>query len=222
MPKKLYRPQKRFKREKLTFGDKVEIAAITIASIALITWSGWSVIDALRPEPSAVVYDIATDSIASYLADVEAEMPKSQIEDIEQASKESVEVPEDTKTVDTVEISEAEREAAKAKRRAEKDAAVKKAVKEAEAKKAKEAKPEVTAIPEEPVEETTTVDTASEVYVAKESLNIRMTPDLTAKSQGLYKAGEVINVIEPENKGWFKVDRDGTEGYVSAEFVEKK
>lgn len=53
---------------------------------------------------------------------------------------------------------------------------------------------------------------------------MRQTPDKSAKAVAMCKKGETLNVTEDENThaGWYKIDRDGVQGYVSTEFVDAK
>lgn len=227
MSKKLYQPnkqKKQFNKEKMTIIDKLEVAGIVIASVAVITWSGFSIVDAFLPDPEPAVHEVMVDSVDSYINNVNAEGSKK-----EQAEKEEEErkAKEEAEKAEREAKAEAEKKEKEEKKKAEKEAK-EKAKKEEIQKKRRENAIQARKKLEEKLkakEEAKVEAEKNTVYTAKASLNIREEANGTAKSFGQYKPGDIIEVIEGETEehpGWLKVKRGSTEGYVSASFVEKK
>lgn len=229
MSKKLYQPnkqKKQFNKEKMTIIDKLEVAGIVIASVAVITWSGFSIVDAFLPDPEPAVHEVMVDSVDSYINNVNAEGSKK-----EQAAKEEEErkAKEEAEKAEREAKAEADKKEKEEKKKAEKEAK-EKAKKEEIQKKRRENAIQARKKLEEKLnaEEEAKAKVEAEkntVYTAKASLNIREEANGTAKSFGQYKPGDIVEVIEGETEehpGWLKVKRESTEGYVSASFVEKK
>ena len=248
MGTKLYKPKRKKRKEKLYLIDKLEIGGIVIASAAIIIWSGWSVTEALKPAPVISTYEVDTNSIAEYLSDLD----NSQTENIEvSADAESESEPEkenkdtdkkdasESKSEEKSEAHENQQEAKEKEQPTEAPTAQKKSadeqVKQAkneETQKKDTQKKEQTS--EQPAEEQATEEpeeqqiaaSAPLTYIAKEPLNVRKNPDPTVNNIiASYKAGEAINVIEDDTTnhgGWYKINKDGVEGYIAKLFVEVK
>ena len=74
MSNRLYNPKKKpRKKEDLKFTDKLEIAGITIAVIALTGWSGYAAVNSFKPIQSAPRYELYMESIQDY---VDGEWPE--------------------------------------------------------------------------------------------------------------------------------------------------
>ena len=74
MSNKLYNPKKKLrKKENLKLTDKLEIAGITIAVIALTGWSGYAAVNSFKPIQSAPRYELYMESIQDY---VDGEWPE--------------------------------------------------------------------------------------------------------------------------------------------------
>ncbi len=197
MSKKLYHPEKRNghkNKEKTNILDKVEIAVITIATIALV---GWSIISIIPKKP-VPTYQIYTDGISQYMYNVDKDMTQKILKEKEDAKRKAEE--------------EAKKEIIEKKEQEE----LKKRLAEEKAKKEMKRN-------EKKLEEKQDTKKQYQ-YTATASLNIRMKPEETSKSLGQFQKGDIINVIEEnkEHDGWYKIRRDKIEGYISSKYVEKK
>lgn len=90
MSNKLYRPKRKKSKEKLSFVDKLEMGGIAIAAAALIGWSGWSVVDALTPEPPVPTYSLYMDGITAFLMTTQGVDPDDQEADLDIADENTV------------------------------------------------------------------------------------------------------------------------------------
>lgn len=90
MSNKLYRPKRKKSKEKLSFVDKLEMGGIAIAAAALIGWSGWSVVDALTPEPPIPTYSLYMDGITAFLMTTQGVDPDDQEADLDIADENTV------------------------------------------------------------------------------------------------------------------------------------
>lgn len=90
MSKKLYRPKRKKSKERLSFVDKLEMGGIAIAAAALIGWSGWSVVDALTPEPPVPTYSLYMDGITAFLMTTQGVDPDDQEADLDIADENTV------------------------------------------------------------------------------------------------------------------------------------
>ncbi|MBQ0005771.1 MAG: cell wall hydrolase, partial [Clostridiales bacterium] len=57
------------------------------------------------------------------------------------------------------------------------------------------------------------------IYVKTDALRVRMEPDTNAGILGLVADGDDLEVIDDSDSEWIKVNYDGDEGYVAAEYV---
>lgn len=202
----MYQPnkKKRTNKEKMTLIDKLEITGIAIAAVALVSWSVISLI----PQEPAPVYQVYTDGVSQYLYDLDAETTKKANEEKTKTEKNAKET-QKTKTAKK-EIKKGIPE--------EKDKMDIPKNKMTEQQRRKETPPA-----ENPKNIKSQDDKAA--YVSADSVNIRVNPDKSSKSLGHIQKGEQIEVIETDNQehpGWYKIKRDGIEGFVSVDFVEKK
>ena len=85
-------------------------------------------------------------------------------------------------------------------------------------KKAVEKKTEEVTTEEETTEEETT--SAGKLKVTTETLNIRSKPSEDGDLVEQAEYDEVLEIIKKEGE-WYKINYNGTEGYVSAELVEE-
>lgn len=56
--------------------------------------------------------------------------------------------------------------------------------------------------------------------VNTKSLRVRMEPDENAGTYGLLPEGEIVEVVDSSNENWVCIDYEGSDGYVSAQYVE--
>ncbi len=56
--------------------------------------------------------------------------------------------------------------------------------------------------------------------ISTETLRVRMEPNTEAGIYGLLPKGEIVEVLGQDDEGWVCVDYEGSDGYVSKEFVE--
>lgn len=251
MGTKLYKPKRKKRKEKLYLIDKLEIGGIVIASAVIIIWSGWSVTEALKPAPVISTYEVDTDSIAEYLSDldnsqtenVEVSADAESKSEPEKEKKENKDTDKkdasESKSKEKSETQENQQETKEKEQPTEAPTAQKKSAdeqveqaKNEETQKKDTQKKEQTS--EQPAEEQATekpeeqqiVASAPLTYTAKEPLNVRKNPDPTVNNIiANYKAGEAINVIENDTTshgGWYKINKDGVEGYIAKLFVEVK
>lgn len=251
MGTKLYKPKRKKRKEKLYLIDKLEIGGIVIASAVIIIWSGWSVTEALNPAPVISTYEVDTDSIAEYLSDLdnsqtenvevsadaesESEPEKEKKENKDTDKKDASE----SKSEEKSEAQENQQETKEKEQPTEAPTAQKKSADEqVEQAKNEETQKKDTQKKgqtlEKPAEEQATEEpeeqqiaaSAPLTYTAKEPLNVRKNPDPTVNNIiANYKAGEAINVIENDTTshgGWYKINKDGVEGYIAKLFVEVK
>lgn len=68
-------------------------------------------------------------------------------------------------------------------------------------------------------QEVTPVTDAIGTIKAKENVNVRKSPDITAEKLGVVQAGTSYSLLE-NNGEWYKISFQGKEGYVKAEFFE--
>lgn len=235
MGTKLYKPRRRKRKEKLYLIDKLEIGGIVIASAAIIAWSGWSVAEALKPAPVIKTYEVDTDTVSEYLANID-----SNTADVTDADRTSKEIETDNATNTKEEKSNESSDTSnnkndnknddkESKEESKKDqSGDKKKTKKTESKPKEQTKQETAIAVPANTDNAAVQMTPSvvPVYTAKEDLNVRKDPDPTVSNVvASYKAGEVINVTETDEKGhggWYKVNKNGLEGYIAKMFVEVK
>ena len=78
-----------------------------------------------------------------------------------------------------------------------------------------------TPAPETPVAET---PAPAATYATNDAVNFRTSPDKSSTVIGMIGKDVQLTVLEDQTShpGWYKISRNGTEGYVSADFVTTK
>lgn len=213
MGNKLYKPKNKRKKENLKMIDKLEISGVTIAAIALLGWSGYSIANTFIPQPETPVYEVNVDSVSDYMDNLDAEVEEAEATPTPTATPEPTSTPAPTK--------EPTKTPAPTKM-------PKKKVKKEE-KKAEPTPAEAAATPaaaETPAPETPTAETPAPAatYATNDTVNFRTSPDKSSTVIGMIGKDVQLTVLEDQTShpGWYKISRNGTEGYVSADFVTTK
>lgn len=234
MGNKLYKPKNKRKKENLKMIDKLEIGGVTIAAIALLGWSGYSIANTFIPQPETPVYEVNVDSVSDYMDNIDAEVEEAEATPTPTATPEPTSTPAPTK--------EPTKTPAPTKMPKKK---VKKEEKKAEPTPAEAATPAAatpaaetpeTPAPETPAAATPAAETpapetpAAEApapaatYATNDTVNFRTSPDKSSTVIGMIGKDVQLTVLEDQTShpGWYKISRNGTEGYVSADFVTTK
>lgn len=212
MGNKLYKPKNKRKKENLKMIDKLEISGVTIAAIALLGWSGYSIANTFIPQPETPVYEVNVDSVSDYMDNLDAEVEEAEATPTPTATPEPTSTPastkEPTKTPAPTKMSK--KKVKKEEKKAEPTPA------EAAATPAAE-----TPAPEAPAAET---PAPAATYATNDTVNFRTSPDKSATVIGMIGKDVQLTVLEDQTShpGWYKISRNGTEGYVSADFVTTK
>lgn len=232
MGNKLYKPKNKRKKENLKMIDKLEIGGVTIAAIALLGWSGYSIANTFIPQPETPVYEVNVDSVSNYMDNLDAEV--KEVEATPTPTPTPTATPEPTST--PAPTKEPTKTPAPTKMPKKK---VKKEEKKAEptpAEAAAETPAAETPAPETPAAETPAAETpapetpAAETpapaatYATNDTVNFRTSPDKSSTVIGMIGKDVQLTVLEDQTShpGWYKISRNGTEGYVSADFVTTK
>lgn len=213
MGNKLYKPKNKRKKENLKMIDKLEIGGVTIAAIALLGWSGYSIANTFIPQPETPVYEVNVDSVSDYMDNLDAEVEEAEATPTPTATPEPTSTPAPTK--------EPTKTPAPTKMPKKK---VKKEEKKAEptpAEAAAETPAAETPAPETPAAET---PATAATYVTNDTVNFRTNPDKSSTVIGMIGKDVQLTVLEDQTShpGWYKISRNGSEGYVSADFVTTK
>lgn len=229
MGNKLYKPKNKRKKENLKMIDKLEIGGVTIAAIALLGWSGYSIANTFIPQPETPVYEVNVNSVSDYMDNLDAEVEEAEATPTPTATPEPTSTPAPTK--------EPTKTPAPTKMPKKK---VKKEEKKAEPTPAEAATPAAetpeTPAPETPAAATPAAETpAPEIpaaeapapaatYATNDTVNFRTSPNKSATAIGMIGKDVQLTVLEDQTShpGWYKISRNGTEGYVSADFVTTK
>lgn len=212
MGNKLYKPKNKRKKENLKMIDKLEISGVTIAAIALLGWSGYSIANTFIPQPETPVYEVNVDSVSDYMNNLDAEVEEAAATPTPTATPEPTSTPAPTK--------EPTKTPAPTKM-------PKKKVKKEE-KKAEPTPAEAAATPaaETPAPETPAAETPAPAatYATNDTVNFRTSPDKASTVIGMIGKDVQLTVLEDQtlHPGWYKISRNGAEGYVSADFVTTK
>lgn len=221
---KLYKPKRQKKKVKLSAIDKIEIGGIIVASAALIGWTGWSVADAVIPEPQASVYEVYLDGIADYLDNIdtpESELTPTPFPSVTPSNGPTASprlsltptpslTPKPSPTLTPT--------AAPTVTPTPKPTVTPTATPTPTVSPSPTATPKLTATP-------TPQPTPTPIpeYFSKASLNIRKGPGTDTEIIGYYMPGDKIDVTDTEkNKEWYGVNKRGKDGYVSKKYVEVK
>lgn len=234
MGNKLYKPKNKRKKENLKMIDKLEIGGVTIAAIALLGWSGYSIANTFIPQPETPVHEVNVNSVSDYMDNLDAEVEEAEATPTPTATPEPTSTPAPTK--------EPTKTPAPTKMPKKK---VKKEEKKAEPTPAEAATPAAatpaaetpeTPAPETPAAATPAAETpAPEIpaaeapapaatYATNDTVNFRTSPNKSATAIGMIGKDVQLTVLEDQTShpGWYKISRNGTEGYVSADFVTTK
>lgn len=234
MGNKLYKPKNKRKKENLKMIDKLEISGVTIAAIALLGWSGYSIANTFIPQPETPVYEVNVDSVSDYMDNLDAEVEEAEATPTPTATPEPTSTPAPTK--------EPTKTPAPTKMPKKK---VKKEEKKAEPTPAEAATPAAatpaaetpeTPAPETPAAATPAAETTAPetpaaeapapaaTYATNDTVNFRTSPDKLSTVIGMIGKDVQLTVLEDQTShpGWYKISRNGTEGYVSADFVTTK
>lgn len=215
MGNKLYKPKNKRKKENLKMIDKLEIGGVTIAAIALLGWSGYSIANTFIPQPETPVYEVNVDSVSNYMDNLDAEV--KEVEATPTPTPTPTATPEPTST--PAPTKEPTKTPAPTKMPKKK---VKKEEKKAEPTPAEAATPAAeTPAPETPAAET---PAPAATYATNDTVNFRTNPDKSSTVIGMIGKDVQLTVLEDQTShpGWYKISRNGTDGYVSADFVTTK
>lgn len=219
MGNKLYKPKNKRKKENLKMIDKLEISGVTIAAIALLGWSGYSIANTFIPQPETPVYEVNVDSVSDYMDNLDAEVEEAEATPTPTATPEPTSTPAPTK--------EPTKTPAPTKMPKKK---VKKEEKKAEPTPAEAATPAAATpaaeTPETPAPETPAAEAPAPAatYATNDTVNFRTNPDKSSTVIGMIGNDVQLTVLEDQTShpGWYKISRNGSEGYVSADFVTTK
>lgn len=237
MGNKLYKPKNKRKKENLKMIDKLEIGGVTIAAIALLGWSGYSIANTFIPQPETPVYEVNVDSVSDYMDNLDAEV--KEVEATPTPTPTPTATPEPTSTpAPTKEPTKtpAPTKMPKKKVKKEEKKAEPTPAEAAATPAAAETPAAETPAPETPAAETPAAETpapetpAAETpapaatYATNDTVNFRTSPDKSSTVIGMIGKDVQLTVLEDQTShpGWYKISRNGTEGYVSADFVTTK
>ena len=230
MGNKLYKPKNKRKKENLKMIDRLEIGSVTIAAIALLGWSGYSITNTFIPQPETPVYEVNVDSVSDYMDNLDAEVDEAEVTPTPTATPEPTSTPVPTKEPTKTPTKMPKKKVKKEEKKAEPTPA------EAAATPAAEAPAAETPAPETPAAETPAAETpapeapaaetpaTAATYVTNDTVNFRTNPDKSSSAIGMIGKDVELTVLEDptSHPGWYKVSRNGAEGYVSADFVTTK
>lgn len=237
MGNKLYKPKNKRKKENLKMIDKLEIGGVTIAAIALLGWSGYSIANTFIPQPETPVYEVNVDSVSNYMDNLDAEV--KEVEATPTPTPTPTATPEPTSTpAPTKEPTKTPAPTKMPKKKVKKEekkaeptpaeAAATPAAAETPAAEtpAPETPAAETPAAETPAPETPTAETPAPAatYATNDTVNFRTSPDKSSTVIGMIGKDVQLTVLEDQTShpGWYKISRNGSEGYVSADFVTTK
>lgn len=217
MGNKLYKPKNKRKKENLKMIDRLEIGGVTIAAIALLGWSGYSIANTFIPQPETPVYEVNVDSVSDYMDNLDSEVEEAEATPTPTATPEPTSTPVPTKepTKTPAPTKMPKKKVKKEEKKAEPTPA------EAAATPAAETPATETPAPETPAAET---PATAATYVTNDTVNFRTNPDKSSTVIGMIGKDVQLTVLEDQTShpGWYKISRNGSEGYVSADFVTTK
>lgn len=234
MGNKLYKPKNKRKKENLKMIDKLEIGGVTIAAIALLGWSGYSIANTFIPQPETPVYEVNVDSVSDYMDNLDAEVEEAEATPTPTATPEPTSTPaptkEPTKTPAPTKMpkKKGKKEEKKAEPTPAEAATPAAATPAAETPEtpAPETPAAATPAAETPAPETPAAETPAPAatYATNDTVNFRTSPDKSSTVIGMIGKDVQLTVLEDQTShpGWYKISRNGTEGYVSADFVTTK
>lgn len=223
MGNKLYKPKNKRKKENLKMIDKLEISGVTIAAIALLGWSGYSIANTFIPQPETPVYEVNVDSVSDYMDNLDAEVEEAEATPTPTATPEPTSTPAPTKepTKTPAPTKMPKKKVKKEEKKAEPTPAEAAAETPAPETPAAETPAAETPAPETPAAET---PAPAATYATNDTVNFRTSPDKSSTVIGMIGKDVQLTVLEDQTShpGWYKISRNGTEGYVSADFVTTK
>ena len=232
MGNKLYKPKNKRKKENLKMIDKLEISGVTIAAIALLGWSGYSIANTFIPQPETPVYEVNVDSVSDYMNNLDAEVEEAAATPTPTATPEPTSTPAPTKepTKTPAPTKMPKKKVKKEEKKAEPTPAEAAATPAAETPAAETPSPETpaaaTPAAETPAPETPAAESPAPAatYATNDTVNFRTSPDKASTVIGMIGKDVQLTVLEDQTShpGWYKISRNGTEGYVSADFVTTK
>ena len=235
MCNKLYKPKNKRKKENLKMIDKLEISGVTIAAIALLGWSGYSIANTFIPQPETPVYEVNVDSVSDYMDNLDAEVEEAEATPTPTATPEPTSTPAPTKepTKTPAPTKMPKKKVKKEEKKAEPtpaEAAATPAAATPAAETPETPAPETpaaeTPAAETPAPETPAAETPAPAatYATNDTVNFRTSPDKSSTVIGMIGKDVQLTVLEDQTShpGWYKISRNGTEGYVSADFVTTK
>ena len=236
MGNKLYKPKNKRKKENLKMIDRLEISGVTIAAIALLGWSGYSIANTFIPQPETPVYEVNVDSVSDYMDNLDSEVEEAEATPTPTSTP--VPTKEPTKTPAPTKMPK--KKVKKEEKKAEPTLAEAATTPAAETPATETPAPETpaaetpaaeTPAPETPAAETPAPETpaaetpaTAATYVTNDTVNFRTNPDKSSTAIGMIGKDVQLTVLEDQTShpGWYKISRNGSEGYVSADFVTTK
>lgn len=231
MGNKLYKPKNKRKKENLKMIDRLEIGGVAIAAIALLGWSGYSIANTFIPQPETPVYEVNVDSVSDYMDNLDSEVEEAEATPTPTATPEPTSTPVPTKepTKTPAPTKMPKKKVKKEEKKAEPTPAEAAATPAAETPAPETPAPETpaaeTPAPETPAPETPAAEAApAATYVTNDTVNFRTNPDKSSTVIGMIGKDVQLTVLEDQTShpGWYKISRNGSEGYVSADFVTTK
>lgn len=217
MGNKLYKPKNKRKKENLKMIDRLEISGVTIAAIALLGWSGYSIANTFIPQPETPVYEVNVDSVSDYMDNLDSEVEEAEATPTPTTTPAPTSTPVPTKepTKTPAPTKMPKKKVKKEEKKAEPTPA------EAATTPAAETPATETPAPETPAAET---PATAATYVTNDTVNFRTNPDKSSTVIGMIGNDVQLTVLEDQTShpGWYKISRNGSEGYVSADFVTTK
>ena len=232
MGNKLYKPKNKRKKENLKMIDKLEIGGVTIAAIALLGWSGYSIANTFIPQPETPVYEVNVDSVSDYMDNLDAEVKEAEATPTPTptptATPEPTSTPVPTKepTKTPAPTKMPKKKVKKEEKKAEPTPAAATPAAETPETPVTETPAAATPAAETPAPETPAAETPAPAatYATNDTVNFRKSPDKSSTAIGMIGKDVQLTVLEDQtaHPGWYKISRNGTEGYVSADFVTTK
>ena len=232
MGNKLYKPKNKRKKENLKMIDKLEISGVTIAAIALLGWSGYSIANTFIPQPETPVYEVNVDSVSNYMDNLDSEVKEAEATPTPTptptATPEPTSTPVPTKepTKTPAPTKMPKKKVKKEEKKAEPTPAAATPAADTPETPVTETPAATTPAAETPAPETPAAETPAPAatYVTNDTVNFRKSPDKSSTAIGMIGKDVQLTVLEDQTShpGWYKISRNGTEGYVSADFVTTK
>lgn len=235
MGNKLYKPKNKRKKENLKMIDRLEISGVTIAAIALLGWSGYSIANTFIPQPETPVYEVNVDSVSDYMDNLDSEVEEAEATPTPTTTpaptstpvptKEPTKTPAPTK-MPKKKVKKEEKKAEPTPAEAAATPAAATPAVETPETPAPETPAAATPAAETPAPETPTAETPAPTatYATNDTVNFRTSPDKSSTVIGMIGKDVQLTVLEDQTShpGWYKISRNGSEGYVSADFVTTK